>query len=345
VIQPYDFSGTNTCGDNDATAYAFFPNNPQHIRLDTTTVRNNTQSQIAHLIEHELGHSFGLTNAASSCGGAGNPTIMAPASPDCEPPGPPSGRDIAKVNQYCTNPSSCDRSRSNVSNIEQNQQFCPSGDACGDYGYSQFDPCYYDYGCNTPYYQYTSQGGGCCYPTTPIIIDVSGRGYNLTDFHNGVMFDMTGTGIKTKVSWTAAGSDNAFLVLDRNGNGTIDNAKELFGNVAQQPRSSNPNGFLALAEFDKAENGGNGDGQIDKKDSVFARLRLWQDVNHNGISESGELHTLPSLGIESIELKYADSRWTDAYKNWFRYKSAVGVKIDGGAIERPAYDVLLIQGK
>ncbi len=346
VIQPYNFSGTNYCGDNDATSYYYFPNNPQHIRLDIATTTNNTQAQVAYLIEHELGHSFGLTNAAGACATAGNPTIMGPADPSCAPYGPISSRDAAKVNQYCTNPSSCDRSRSQVNNVEGNATSCPTGASCADYGYSESDPCYYDNACNAPYYNLIQVGGDqCCYPTTPIIVDVSGRGFNLTNAHNGVMFDMTGTGVKVRVSWTATGSDNAFLVLDRNGNGVIDDARELFGNITPQPHSAHANGFLALAEFDKTENGGNNDGRIDEHDAVFSRLRLWQDVNHNGSSEPSELHPLGVFGIVGIDLKYTDSRWTDANKNWFRYKGEVETSLKGPKAERLAYDVLLIQEK
>jgi hypothetical protein len=100
-------------------------------------------------------------------------------------------------------------------------------------------------------------------------------------------------------------------------------------------------GVFARKFLPKAANGGNEDGFITAQDAVFSNLRLWQDTNHNGISEADELKTLSSLGLAKIELDYKESKREDEHDNKFKYRAKV--KDDKGKqIGRWAWDVYLM---
>jgi hypothetical protein len=131
----------------------------------------------------------------------------------------------------------------------------------------------------------------------PLALDLDGDGLETTGITaSPTLFDHDGDGIKTGTGWLKG--DDAFLALDRNGNGTIDNGSELFGvdtTLASGQKAAN--GFAALADLDS-----NHDGQFSNADAQYANVRVWRDLNQNGISEAGELQSLSAAGIASINL-------------------------------------------
>ena len=94
-----------------------------------------------------------------------------------------------------------------------------------------------------------------------------------------------------------SGSDEGWLVWDRNENGLIDDGRELFGSATVLSTGATAaNGFLALAEADK-----NGDGVLTAaEDPAFAAIGVWLDIQRDGVSDRLELVSLSELGVTSI---------------------------------------------
>lgn len=144
----------------------------------------------------------------------------------------------------------------------------------------------------------------------PLVFDLDASGtIDLLSVENGVHFDFWNDGLAEKHGW--AGPEDGMLAIDLDLSGTIDNATELFG--SEVPLTylvtdnfdafiNEENGFARLAKYDLVANGGNNDGAITSADDVWADLIMWQDANSDGVSQSGEMHTLNYFGISSIDV-------------------------------------------
>jgi hypothetical protein len=217
----------------------------------------------------------------------------------------------------------------------------PSSYICGDWS------CYADgFGCSSASqccggYCNVDAGWVCGLPGSPILINLGSNSanFNLTSAVDGVAFDIDNDGILDRVGWTQPNSLLAFLVLDRNHNGTIDNGSELFGTATRKRDGTiAANGFDALLDLD----GGTAasDGRIDSRDAIYSQLRLWIDRNHNGLSEPTELMTLSDAGLTAIYLDYHEDHRVDSSGNSYRlFGRALMLNRNGTETPRLVFDV------
>ena len=130
----------------------------------------------------------------------------------------------------------------------------------------------------------------------PLALDLDGDGIETRGADGRVVFDHNNDGVKTGTGWLRP--DDGWLVLDRNSNGTIDNGGELFGvDTVKSDGTKATDGFDALSDLDS-----NNDDIFDSSDTRFADVRVWRDLNQDGISQSNELSTLAANNIRSINL-------------------------------------------
>ncbi len=172
---------------------------------------------------------------------------------------------------------------------------------------------------------------------SPILLDIAGQSYRLTSSSDGVLFDLRNEGLKRRIAWTRPGVENAFLALDRDGNGTIDSGAELFGNFT--PLRSGQlaqHGFEALRELDE-----NGDAIVDSSDFAWSLLVLWTDRNHDGFSTAGELTPISGSPVVALETNAGVIGRTDPWGNTFRYMAHAHFATGYGESRRAYYDVFL----
>lgn len=132
----------------------------------------------------------------------------------------------------------------------------------------------------------------------PLVLDLNGNGIETVGINTAapILFDGNGDGVKTATGWVSA--NDGMLVWDRNGNGAIDSGRELFSDATVKSDGTvATDGFNALADLDA-----NHDGVVNAQDADFANLRVWRDLNQNGVSDAGEIFTLDTYQIAGINV-------------------------------------------
>lgn len=185
--------------------------------------------------------------------------------------------------------------------------------------------------------QWSDLEGWCIPYNSPILIPLTrSQAVKLTSAADGVYFDLNSDGVVERTAWTAADSRLAFLTIDRNSDGIISLGSELLGNYTI-PNASN--GFQSLAVLNAAL-GGAETPYINSDTPLYSKLLLWEDVNHDGISQSSELQPASNV-ITAIGLGYSIHNRRDGNGNLFAFRGFAHVRTAPGRnmpVEREEQD-------
>ncbi len=127
----------------------------------------------------------------------------------------------------------------------------------------------------------------------PIVLDLTGKGFNLLDAKtSSAHFDILGGGKQYQTGW--AGEGNGLLAYDVDNDSLINHRSEI-AFIDYKPGAKTD--LEGLTAFDTNQNG-----WFEKEDAKWNQFGVWEDKNVDGVTDYGEYHNLDSLGIQSIYL-------------------------------------------
>lgn len=162
-----------------------------------------------------------------------------------------------------------------------------------------------------PTYPCQGCGGSPILIPSPKMQLKDGKVIKVSDVAHGAAFDLDGDGVVENLGWPEKGA--AFLAIDRNGNGVIDNGRELFGT-----ENGFYNGFEELRSYAPSA------GYLDATHSIWSQLLLWSDDNRDGVSQPDELKPagtwLTKIGLGAEVVNQLDSNGNNfKWRGWAEY--------------------------
>lgn len=128
----------------------------------------------------------------------------------------------------------------------------------------------------------------------PLVFDLGGDGVDLIGVEQSdVVFRPDNGGPMYRIGWVDG--QDGILALDRNKSGAIDSLLEI---TFTRDKKGAKTDLEGLAGHDS-----NGDGRLDEQDKIWVDLRIWRDVNGNGLGAGKELLTMAQAGITGFTLK------------------------------------------